>query len=160
VAAWQELEVPFEAAWAGRYHAEALLAAGDREAAAARLRTAWQEATRLGAPRLAWDLESLARRGGIDLPDEAHGLLPTPDLFERFGLTPRERDVLLRVAEGRTNRQIAAELYISDKTASVHVSRILSKLGVANRAEAAAVAHRLGLVEPERDGPEVVSRSE
>jgi DNA-binding NarL/FixJ family response regulator len=113
---------------------------------------------------LAGDLESLARRGGIDLPEEAPGSRAAgghaPDLFERFGLTPRERDVLLRVAEGRTNRQIAAELYISDKTASVHVSRILSKLGVANRAEAAAVAHRLGLVEPERGGPEVVSRSE
>jgi DNA-binding NarL/FixJ family response regulator len=118
----------------------------------------------LGARWWARDLGSLTNRGGIDLPQEAPGSRATgghaPDLFERFGLTPRERDVLLRVAEGRTNRQIAAELYISDKTASVHVSRILSKLAVANRAEATAVAHRLGLVEPERGGPEVVHRSE
>ena len=62
-----------------------------------------------------------------------------------FALTPREREVLALVADGRTNRQIAAELFISEKTASVHVSNILAKLGVGNRAEAAAVAHRVGL---------------
>jgi len=62
-----------------------------------------------------------------------------------LGLTPREREVLALVAEGRTNRQIAEALFISDKTASVHVSNILAKLGVANRAEAAAAVHRLGL---------------
>jgi DNA-binding NarL/FixJ family response regulator len=60
-------------------------------------------------------------------------------------LTPREAEVLALIAEGRTNRQIGAELFITGKTASVHVSRILMKLGVANRAEAAAAAHRLGL---------------
>ena len=53
--------------------------------------------------------------------------------------------MLALVADGRTNRQIADELFISEKTASVHVSNILAKLGVANRAEAAAVAHRVGL---------------
>ena len=52
--------------------------------------------------------------------------------------------MLALVAEGRTNRQIAEALFISDKTASVHVSNILAKLGVANRAEAAATVHRLG----------------
>ncbi|HYS32911.1 MAG TPA: helix-turn-helix transcriptional regulator, partial [Streptosporangiaceae bacterium] len=67
-----------------------------------------------------------------------------------LGLTPREREVLALVAEGRTNRQIAAALFISGKTASVHVSNILAKLGVANRAEAAAAVHRLGLI---REGP-------
>src|SRR6185295_16026635 len=61
-----------------------------------------------------------------------------------FALTPREREVLVLVADGRTNRQIAGELFISEKTASVHVSNILAKLGVGNRAEAAAVAHRVG----------------
>jgi DNA-binding CsgD family transcriptional regulator len=63
-----------------------------------------------------------------------------------LGLTPREREVLALVAAGRTNRQIGEALFISDKTASVHVSNILAKLGVANRSEAAAVAHRLHLV--------------
>jgi DNA-binding CsgD family transcriptional regulator len=62
-----------------------------------------------------------------------------------LGLTPREREVLALVADGRTNRQIAQALFISSKTASVHVSNILAKLGVANRGEAAAVAHRLRL---------------
>jgi DNA-binding CsgD family transcriptional regulator len=62
-----------------------------------------------------------------------------------FHLTPRERDVLRLVAAGRSNRQIAEELYISPKTASVHVSNILAKLEVTGRGEAAAVAHRLGL---------------
>jgi DNA-binding NarL/FixJ family response regulator len=64
---------------------------------------------------------------------------------ERLGLTAREREVLLLVADGRSNGQIADELVISRKTASVHVSNILAKLGVATRVEAAALAHRRGL---------------
>ena len=62
-----------------------------------------------------------------------------------FGLTPRERQVLALVAEGRTNREIGDSLFMAEKTASVHVSRILAKLDVRSRTEAAAVAHRLGL---------------
>ncbi|MFZ1993434.1 MAG: LuxR C-terminal-related transcriptional regulator, partial [Solirubrobacteraceae bacterium] len=62
-----------------------------------------------------------------------------------FGLTPRERQVLALLAEGATNRQIGAALYMAEKTASVHVSRILAKLGVQGRTQAAAVAHRLHL---------------
>ena len=62
-----------------------------------------------------------------------------------FGLTPRERQVLALIAEGATNRQIGAALFMAEKTASVHVSRILSKLGVRSRTQAAAVAHRLHL---------------
>jgi DNA-binding NarL/FixJ family response regulator len=65
--------------------------------------------------------------------------------MESFGLTRRETQVLVLVTEGRTNRQIGRELFITEKTASLHVSRILAKLGVASRVEAAAVAHRLGL---------------
>ena len=61
-------------------------------------------------------------------------------------LTARELEVLAVLAEGRTNEQIAAELYMSPKTASVHVSRIIAKLGVANRTEAVAVARRAGLL--------------
>ncbi|MGW5690331.1 helix-turn-helix domain-containing protein, partial [Streptomyces asiaticus] len=74
------------------------------------------------------------------------------DPAEELGLTPRERDVLRLVADGRSNRQIAEELFISPKTASVHVSNILAKLGVSGRAEAAAVAHRLRLVDGLADG--------
>jgi DNA-binding CsgD family transcriptional regulator len=65
-----------------------------------------------------------------------------------LGLTRRETEVLVLVAAGRTNRQIGQELFITPKTASIHVSRILAKLGVAGRREAAAVAHRLGLDKP------------
>jgi DNA-binding CsgD family transcriptional regulator len=62
-----------------------------------------------------------------------------------FGLTVRERQVLLEIAAGRTNRQIARKLFISEHTVSIHVSRILAKLGVGNRTAAAAAAHRLRL---------------
>jgi DNA-binding NarL/FixJ family response regulator len=65
-----------------------------------------------------------------------------------LALTEREREVLTLVAAGRSNGQIAAQLFISPKTASVHVSNILAKLGVGGRVEAAGVAHRLGLVPP------------
>ncbi|WAX59263.1 LuxR C-terminal-related transcriptional regulator [Jatrophihabitans cynanchi] len=57
-------------------------------------------------------------------------------------MTDREREVLALLVEGRTNRQIAQRLYISEKTVSVHVSNILAKLGVHSRNEAAAVARR------------------
>ena len=67
---------------------------------------------------------------------------------EPFGLTPRERQVLALVARGATNREIGATLFMAEKTASVHVSRILSKLNVRSRTEAAAVAHRHRLAEP------------
>ncbi|NSL42826.1 response regulator transcription factor, partial [Streptomyces sp. 8P21H-1] len=70
-----------------------------------------------------------------------------------LGLTGRERDVLRLVAAGRSNRQIAGELFISPKTASVHVSNILAKLGVSGRGEAAALAHRMRLFPPEETGP-------
>ena len=64
-----------------------------------------------------------------------------------FGLTPRERQVLALVSRGATNREIGGELFMAEKTASVHVSRILAKLDVRSRTEAAAVAHRHGLAE-------------
>jgi DNA-binding NarL/FixJ family response regulator len=64
------------------------------------------------------------------------------------GLTPREQQVLRQLMEGRTNRQIARVLFISEKTASVHVSNIMGKLSAANRSQAAAIAHRLRLLEP------------
>jgi DNA-binding NarL/FixJ family response regulator len=62
-----------------------------------------------------------------------------------FGLTPRERQVLALLASGATNREIGTALLMAERTASVHVSRILAKLDVRSRTEAAAVAHRHGL---------------
>ena len=72
-------------------------------------------------------------------PDESESPLA------EHGLTAREMEVLALVGEGLTNRQIAERLFISPKTASLHVSRILAKLGVRSRVEAATTAHRLGL---------------
>jgi DNA-binding NarL/FixJ family response regulator len=130
--------------------AEALLGGGaSRQQTAPIVIDAWQTSTQFGLRLLATELEALARRARIDLPtppdQPEHSAEPRPDALDRLHLTPREREVLALVADGRTNRQIAEKLYISDKTASVHVSNILTKLGVTNRGEAAAVAHRLRL---------------
>ncbi len=65
---------------------------------------------------------------------------------DTYGLSPREREVLHILAEGRTDRDIAARLFISERTVHVHVRRILAKLGVSSRTEAAGVAIRQGLV--------------
>jgi DNA-binding NarL/FixJ family response regulator len=67
----------------------------------------------------------------------------TQGLEELLGLTPREAEVLILLAQGYTNREIAATLVISVRTAGVHVSHILRKLGAPNRLDAAAIAHRL-----------------
>jgi DNA-binding CsgD family transcriptional regulator len=147
-AAWERLTRPFEAAYARFRQAEALLAGGAacRQAEAA-LRPAHQTAVALGAVPLRREIELLAQRGRLRLQqpvDEA--ATPTASSpATSLGLTRREAEVLTLVTQGRTNRQIAQALFITEKTASVHVSRILTKLGVAGRGEAAAVAHRLGL---------------
>jgi DNA-binding NarL/FixJ family response regulator len=115
---------------------------GDREQATAAARAAHATASRLGAARLQAALEDLARRGRLDL---GVGL---PAERRLAGLTPRELEVLRLLVEGHSNRQIAEQLFISAKTASVHVTNLLSKLGVHSRLEAAAMARRLGLEQP------------
>ena len=124
--------------------------AGDRAAAAAPLREARERAAAMGAAPLLGEIDALARRARLDVsaPDAAGAEEAPASPADQLGLTPRELEVLLLVAAGRTNREIGAELFMSEKTASVHVSRILAKLGVGGRVEAAAVAHRLGLTEP------------
>jgi ATP/maltotriose-dependent transcriptional regulator MalT len=144
------ISLPIPAAYARFRAAEAHVTGGDRAAAAVPLRAAAEATERMGVALLAGDIAALARRARIDLqaPDEAAPAGPAePDdsPVARLGLTPRELEVLLLVAEGRTNRVIGETLFMSEKTASVHVSRILAKLGVGGRVEAAAVAHRLGL---------------
>lgn len=151
-AAVRPLERPYLLARARHRLAEALLASGgDRESAAALLRDAHATAERLGSRRLREDLALLAQRARLPLAPEDPRPDPraqAADPLEALGLTSRERDVLRLVAAGSTNRQIAEELFISPKTASVHVSNILAKLGVAGRGEAAALAHRLRLFTP------------
>jgi DNA-binding CsgD family transcriptional regulator len=132
---------PDGSAWAAA--ADAWRAAGDRDHAPGPLRQAHAIAERLGAAPIAADAAALARRARINLTAG-----PAPereDELARLGLTGREREILLLVAAGHTNREIARALFISPKTAGVHVSNILAKLGVAGRVEAAAVAHRSGL---------------
>jgi DNA-binding CsgD family transcriptional regulator/tetratricopeptide (TPR) repeat protein len=139
---WDEIGQPYPAAVARYRQADALLRAGsDREQAAAIARAALEVADRLGALPLSEELRQLARRGRLDL--SARAVVAAPELG--LHVTPRELDVLRLLAEGRTNRQIGHELFISEKTASVHVTNLLRKLGVANRVEAAAVAHRAGI---------------
>jgi DNA-binding CsgD family transcriptional regulator len=142
-AAFAALDRPYQLARIRLRLAEAHLAEGDREAAAPLLAAAHATAGRLGATPLRAETAQLADRARLPLNTPA-GTAPAA-AAEPFGLTTREREVLRRVAAGYTNRRIAEELFISPKTASVHVSNILAKLGVTGRGEAAALAHRLRL---------------
>jgi DNA-binding CsgD family transcriptional regulator len=163
VAAWEQASHPYPLAMARWRAAAALLARRgdrrDRDLAAELLRQGHATAVELGAVPLRAELERLARLGRVEL-DTGDGQAPAQGTDEAgpadaLGLTPRELEVLALVAEGRSNRQIGDALFISAKTASVHVSNILAKLEVASRVEAAAVAHRLGLLDqrPERRRP-------
>ena len=155
VAAWRAAGEPYPLAYALLRLAEAHGGAADRPAATEAVREAHEIAARIGAGPVAAEAAALARRARLSLdpqtaPDEAArggGARPADELA-RFGLTEREREVLVRLAAGRSNPEIARELFISAKTASVHVSNILAKLGVSGRVEAAAVAHRLGIEPP------------
>ena len=140
------LRLPFELGYTRWRQAEALiLGPGDRGGAAEALREAAEIAATLPAPLLAAEVDGLARRARLSL-DSPPSATPESSASERLGLTDREQTVLALMAEGHTNREIGAALFISEKTASVHVSRILAKLGVRSRVEAATAAHRLGLV--------------
>jgi DNA-binding NarL/FixJ family response regulator len=153
--------------------AEGWAAAGDRDAAGAAAATALASAEEIGSEWLSAEVAGLIARarlphgsaardgaGGGGGASVGNGRGTGADGGDRrgagasraddnpFDLTPRERQVLAALAEGATNREIAASLFMAEKTASVHVSRILAKLGVRSRTEAAAVAHRLALVDP------------
>ncbi|WP_371644911.1 helix-turn-helix transcriptional regulator [Streptomyces mirabilis] len=149
VAAWEQAVAafdygdPYELARCERRLAEALLVADRRQEAAERARAARDTAVRLGAVPLREELDTLIRRGRLADSPSAADRVPA--------LTARESDVLRLLARGRTNRQIGEELFITGKTASVHVSNILAKLGASGRTEAVAIAYREGLVEPPRD---------
>ncbi|GAA1192490.1 LuxR family transcriptional regulator [Streptomyces hebeiensis] len=172
VTAFEEVARPYELAQARRRLADALLETqGDRAEATGLLLRARTTALGLGARPLTQDIELLAGRARISLsttggarttgrgartgpgPVGGGGAAGTDgaDPAASLGLTPRERDVLRLVAAGHSNRRIAEELYISPKTASVHVSNILGKLEVSGRTEAAALSHRLNLFADQAD---------
>ena len=121
--------------------AEALLETGRRDEAQQEWRLAIEVAEHLGALPLLAALTDLGRRGRLSRDQSG----PGRQVSVVRGLTARELEVLLLLAAGRSNREIATELFIAPKTASVHVSNILGKLGAASRTEAAAIAHAEGI---------------
>jgi DNA-binding NarL/FixJ family response regulator len=127
--------------------AEAFLLIGDRVSASASLAEAHTIAIRVGITPLVAEVEALARRARLELEAPTIAVDPavTAEPVDPWGLSPREREDLTLVGEGRTNRQIGDALFISDKTASVHVTHILVKMGVSSRTEAALLAGRTGL---------------
>ena len=134
--------------YAGLRLAQHLVSRRERGEAREVLAAATESADRIGASSVGERLGALAARAGLTSAGSAAG---APGLLAT--LTTRELEVLRLVAVGRTNGEIGTELFISTKTASVHVSNILAKLGVGARGEAAALAHREGLLlEPDTDG--------
>jgi ATP/maltotriose-dependent transcriptional regulator MalT len=172
--AWAAMHRPFRVARVRWREAEARLIRGDRAGAEATGTEALALARRLGAAWLVDELTALARRGRLRLETAPVAVAASSsssvpeavaaasadraaDPAAELGLTPRERDVLALVAQGCTNREVGERLFMAEKTASVHVSRILAKLDVRSRTEAAAVAHRLGLEATGGDTPAAVA---
>ena len=150
VRAWQAIQRPYLVACAQWRLAEAAVAAGrPRAEIAAPLVAAAETLRDLRAGSVLGQVERLGRLVRIDLhrPQPGFERVAPDDPLATLALTPREREVLRLVALGWSNRRIAEALAIAPKTASVHVSNILGKLDVENRVEAAAIAHRLGVVE-------------
>jgi DNA-binding CsgD family transcriptional regulator len=168
-AAWDAVPMPYPAARARARAGEAiLLVRGPRDEAATLLRDAHASATALGAAPLREHIEAVAGRARVELatrpaaparrePAATDQAADARGPAEILGLSAREWEVLELVAAGRSNGEIAEELFISPKTASVHVTHILNKLGVNSRVEAATIAVRIGATDPrpESGGPDL-----
>lgn len=163
---WEALNQAYPAAWCRVCEAEARLSAGERAEGEAALRRAHAAAQAMGAEPLQRRIERLSAlaRVALDQPaeDEIAPVVidapagarrarrrarPSPRPPRPFDLTEREAQILPLLAAGYTNRQIAEALFVSESTAGVHVSRIIGKMGVTNRVEAAALAVRSGLAD-------------
>ena len=146
---WDALGQPYPEARARLRAAEAMLAqrgrSGSRSSATHELEAARRTAEALGARPLLDEIHGLAKIARLQLADSPAVSRPRPSVDERPALTDRERQVLALLTEGKTNREIGEALYMSPKTASVHVTHLLGKLGVQTRVQAAALAVRLGL---------------
>jgi ATP/maltotriose-dependent transcriptional regulator MalT len=148
-ASWEGLAMPYPAAYSRYREAEALLARREsRIAAVDRLLAAREAAMALGARPLLGAIEALARRARLDIDEAAsrHAAEErAPTAGRELGLTSREVEVLALVVDGRTNRQIAATLFVTEKTVGAHMTNILGKLGVRGRLEAAAIGEQAGI---------------
>jgi ATP/maltotriose-dependent transcriptional regulator MalT len=161
VTTWQHLDCPYPTAYAQWRQAEELFGARARAQGTRALGSALRTAARLRCAPLESSLRMLARHAGVSASDLETTATETathpaekphtPDPLP-VPLTPRERDVLQILTEGFSNQQIARRLFISESTASVHVSHIIAKLGVSNRLQAAAAANRLNLFPSEGEG--------
>jgi DNA-binding CsgD family transcriptional regulator/tetratricopeptide (TPR) repeat protein len=145
--AWAELGDPYHRGYCRMREAEALLTGGgDRRPATDALTDAWRTGVGLGAATLVAQCEGLADRARITLDDGIGAdASPRRRAASDLGLTAREAEVLDLLAEGRTDRQIADQLFISKKTASVHVSNILRKLDARDRWDAGEIGRSAGL---------------
>jgi DNA-binding CsgD family transcriptional regulator len=150
---WRALRDPALLAYARWREAEAVLEGrSERTRAEVALREAWALASSLAAAPLLREMEDLGRRSRFytatpDAPAAAAPLNARQQDIARLGLSARELEVLALVAAGRTNRQIAEELFITEKTAGHHVSNVLGKMDATTRVEAAAMAHKLGILD-------------
>jgi DNA-binding CsgD family transcriptional regulator len=143
--AWAALGCPHRVGYAGWRHAEARLLAGEPPTAVTEtIRSA--AAAAAGHVPLLEAIRALADRARIPLESPSTPAEPHPNAAP-YGLTDPELLVLRLVAAGRSNREIGAELFISGKTASVHLSNILRKLGVSSRVQAATLAERAGILD-------------
>ncbi|WJK33766.1 LuxR C-terminal-related transcriptional regulator [Solwaraspora sp. WMMA2065] len=145
VRGWSMLGRSYPAGYAYWREAETALTAGDLTRAGSAARSAWQSTNPLPAGPLRSEIEAMARRARIPLDpeppepaDDTAGPAARP-----FGLTARELEVLCLLCLGRTNREIATELFITERTAGVHVSNLLRKMAASNRNAAASMTHRL-----------------
>jgi ATP/maltotriose-dependent transcriptional regulator MalT len=153
-AQFEALSIPYPGAVARFREADAVLRArGSRPRATDAARSAFVTATRLGAEGLVSQIQLLAQRARLDLADTpasnpadnpTNSAMPDEG-WRQLGISPREAEVLALLARGRSNHEIAKELFISEKTASVHVTHLLRKLAVTSRVEAAAIGQRIGM---------------